>query len=172
MSQDKTLVLREDEERTLIDARTLCARSPGHSAIRRASLLMRSAWPVALSLGAPLFVAAFFATAAFFQHQELQSLRRIVREASQKPSNTTSAQVVTTAPDSSEQPRAARPTTTPDRALVEREASTLLLTKRYPNALVQYRLLAEYFPDESTYPDFVTVLETKMGCGTTGGVCP
>lgn len=172
MSQDKTLVLHEDEERTLIDARSAPASLPAHTAILRASSLLRSPWPSALSLGALLFVAAFFATAVIFQHRELQSLRRIVHEASQKPFNATSAEVVSTTPDSSQQPRVARPATTPERALLEREASTLLLAKRYPSALARYRLLAAYFPDESTYPDFVAVLEAMTSCGATGGVCP
>lgn len=55
-----------------------------------------------------------------------------------------------------------------ERDELERHAAALIASNDFPAALRQYQTLAELFPGEGTFRDFVAVLRAKLGCDRVG----
>ena len=174
MSFEETLLIREEDESTLVHRRFLTdsaeSRPPPELADVRPCDYRhpRAVW---VGLAGSVLLAAFLATCAVLQHRELTVLRQARREleAESKLRRVAEAVLQETPPIPSD-PRIEGEVTR-DRALGESDASTLLLTKQYRRALFQYRLLAREYPAQAVYVDFVRVLEAKTGCFADDGSC-
>jgi len=59
---------------------------------------------------------------------------------------------------------AAREIAAEEREEMERHAAALIAANDFPAALKQYQALAELFPREATFRDFVAVLRAKLRC--------
>lgn len=184
MSLPPTLVLGDDDERTIVDSRP----PPTHPVARGSesrtrgtkkhwSSTLRGAWlPLLVGVCA---VVATLSVVAFFENQERildrfsQVVERlqtegqapILRDQAPGPSPVEAQTRVS----ASAVPEVSTEDTS-SRAELELVAATTLIANDYHGALDRYQALSKAFPEEKVFSDLVSILRNKVGCPVGNGV--
>lgn len=189
MSSPPTLVLPDDDERTIVasnlpeERRPLVPVDTGTSQKSlRDPHSPRSTWPSPLSL---CFLAASFVILVVAANQQrrrharlLQTIQALQREDRMpfEAGGAATVGAIATSPDSVfEAARELSNEPAERRADLELEAVGFLLANDFGSALESYRRLSRRFPDEPAFGDVVRVLRRKLGCSvrdsTPGSTC-
>lgn len=178
MSQPPTLIMSEDEDRTLVDHRTGRdqTRPPiddlpdrPTSGLRPRGLFFHLRHRASgLVLTASLALGLALSAAVYQQWQAVQRLGEalVAIRAAGAPhhvSEPSQPRTPTSAPK--DQWRAAVDEITPaERTALEAQGAALLGSNNFAGALVHYQKLADLFPAEPVFYDVVTALDKKLRC--------
>ncbi len=183
MSSQPTLVLSDDEERTIVNQRLPLERDlplPREEStkepVRRRRSLLRDRWR---SLLVVLFVAAPCLSLLVVTVHQRRVSERLLRtiEALHRgrlAPDSAGAAIHSATEESQSIVLPGAPTEGPEieaasREQLELEAATLLITNDYGAALERYRGLSARFPNEEVFSDLVAILGTKLRCRTNQG---
>jgi hypothetical protein len=185
MSQPPTLIISEDEDRTLVDYRTgrdetrppiddLADRPTSRP---RALFLYLRHRASGLVLTASLALGLALSATVYYQWQALHRLSEaLVAIGAAPPSRPVSESSQPPAPTSAPKGRWGPPVgeiTPAGRSALEARGAALLGANDFAKALVHYRQLADLFPAETVFQDVVTALEHKLRCkGLASSECP
>ena len=184
MSAPPTLVLREDDERTIVDPRPAATQPPPEPdegqpkpAVGRWSTWLRNGWRPLLAgvCGGALCLSLI--ALAVHQRRLSEQLRRAaegMQRAGQPLPSVESTPSFASRHAPSSAPTDARPRLAgprlESRDELELEAATFVIANDYRSALESYLGLAELFPSERSFSDLVTILRAKLACQTSRGV--
>lgn len=186
MSQLPTLIISEDEDRTLVDHHTvhgptrppiddLADASKGRPRTRGLFLYLRHR-ASGLVLAATLALGLALSASVYYQWRAVQRLSEaLVVIGAGLPAHPASEPGQPPAPTSTPKDRwgATVAEITPvERSALEARGATLLGANDFSRALVHYRKLADQFPAETVFQDVVSALENKLRCnGLTSSGC-
>ena len=174
MSDPQTLVLREDEDRTVVDSRFQHLWHPSRRSQPRSRLpvgLFRDPWKRFGSAIVALAVTAGILVFMIYQHQQSQQLRRELDALRSVglPQFSSDAVPGPAADFRSSKRRSERAGTSAfegsrSREELELQGAELLIANDYRSARSHYEILSRQFPHESAFSELVGILRTKIGC--------
>lgn len=192
MSLPPTLVIHDDEERTIVDPRfqrreaetaAICeganeevvpGRRAEHSSFTGGASWVQKSWKQVLAVALLLTMLSALGVIAYRERAVADSLRARIDELSRiqrELLTTSSASMLETNVPMAESPQTVAPlgvAGTVGRAVLEKRGANLLFANHHETALKHYRALAARFPGEPVFADFVAVLEWKLRCKSHG----
>jgi hypothetical protein len=184
VSSPPTLVLPNDDERTIVDS----SRPEAQKAFVPVGTKMSQSsagcqhppsfrWRGLVSVGilaASLIILVFAANQQRRQHARLLQTIQVLQRDHHTPSEANGSVTVGSMPMSSnavvEALRELPNEHVASRADLELEAAGFLLANDFDSALESYRRLSRRFPDDRVFADVITILRAKLGCSARGGV--
>ncbi len=175
MTELPTVILRGDDERTIVDRRDDVKRtSEPVGRWLRHETRARPRWRTVFGLTVGISACAALSAWALMERRTVLHLQRIVdrfdgngvrfeERAPQKDPGAPPSPAATLV-----LPRGSPGRPTPDRLQLERLGARLLGANDYEGALPHYQALSFQYPKEAIYADVVAVIQAKLRCRVSG----